>query len=194
MQLEMLGAFRPFHYVWGTKMRLTLGMAAVAATFAAASPASAQLFTAQAQAEARGTVLTAQSLTRDRDLDFGIITVDPLGAGGTVSVSAVDLAIQSISDPSVTALGGTVSSARFQGYGAPAQEVTLTLSQPGVLAGPGGATIPAVLNMSEDTSVDPLIADSTGRFTVYVGGDFTIAPTQTAGLYTANFDLTADFN
>jgi hypothetical protein len=175
-------------------MRLTLGMAALAATLAAASPASAQLFTAQAQAEARGTVLTAQSLTRDRDLDFGIITVDPLGAGGTVSVSAVDLAIRSISDPSITALGGTVSSARFQGYGAPSQEVSLSLTQPGNLVGPGGALIPATLVMSEDTSVTPLTLGSTGRFTVFVGGDFAIAPTQAAGLYSANFELTADFN
>lgn len=175
-------------------MRLTLGMAALAATFAAASPASAQLITSSAQAEARGVVLTAQSLTKDRDLDFGIITVDPTGAGGVVSVSAVDLAVRTISDVSITPLGGTVSSARFQGYGAPAQQITLTLSQPGTLSGPGGATIPATLNMSEDTSVNPLLADSSGRFTVYVGGDFTIDPAQTAGLYTANFDLTADFN
>ena len=42
----------PFTSVWGTKMRLTLGIAALAATFVAASPAAAQ--TASADGVARG--------------------------------------------------------------------------------------------------------------------------------------------
>jgi len=179
-------------------MRLKLGIAALAATFAAASPAIAQsvpLFTANAQAEARGTVLTAQSLSKTSDLDFGIITIDPTATGtSTVTITPTALAVRSRSSTDISLLGGTVSSAVFEGYGAPNQAVSLTLSQPGTLSGPGGATIPASLTMSEDTSVTPLTLGSDGRFTVYVGGVFTIAPSQAAGLYSANFDLTADFN
>ena len=71
-------------------MRFKTALAALAASAAFASPAAAQVVTSNAQAEARGTILQPLSLSRDQDLDFGTILVDPLGAGGSVAIDADD--------------------------------------------------------------------------------------------------------
>jgi hypothetical protein len=176
-------------------MRLTLGIAALAATFVAASPAAAQsLYSDGASAQARGIVLTAQSLVRVRDLDFGTVTVDPTSNGGTVTITAEETADRTTSDADVTELGSVYQSAHFSGIGAEGQLLTLTLGQPGVLIGPDNAEIEATLTMNQDTSVTPITLPAGGRFNVYVGGTFTIDADQPAGLYAANFNLTADFN
>src|SRR5688500_8221424 len=100
----------PFTSVGNLKMRLKLGLAAVAATLAVASPASAQVISSTAEAEARGVVLTAQSLTKEADLDFGTITVnpDPLtsvgGPGGTVTIAANAAGTRTVSDSDITEL------------------------------------------------------------------------------------------
>jgi hypothetical protein len=36
-------------------------------------------------------------------------------------------------------------------------------------------------------------ADANGNFTVYVGGNFGLTATQTAGVYSAQFKLTAEY-
>ena len=70
-------------------MRLNICLAALAATLVA-SPAFAQAVpTASdtASAEAKGVVLQAHKLVKNKDLDFGVVTVDSVN-GGTVSISA----------------------------------------------------------------------------------------------------------
>ena len=177
-------------------MRLKLGIAALAATLAAGSPASAQLISSTAEAEARGVVLTAQSLTKESDLDFGIVTVDPDVAGGsdggTVTIEASAAGTRTASDADVTLLPSTSSAARFLGYGAPNQTVDLTLVQPAgnVLVNANGDQIEATLNLD---NVGPITTNAGGQFTSFVGGVFTIDATQAAGLYTADFNLTAEF-
>jgi len=174
-------------------MRLTLGIAAFAATFAAATPAAAQVVSSTATAEARGVVLTSQSLTKETDLDFGTITVDTASDGGTVTIEASSAGTRTVSDADITELPGTTSAATFHGYGQPNASVPLTLTQPagGVLVNVNNEQIEANLVLDD---AGPITTNATGEFYSYVGGTFTIDPDQQAGLYTANFNLTAEFN
>jgi Domain of unknown function (DUF4402) len=168
-------------------MRLTICLAALAATAVTASPALAQQATATANA--KGIVLQSLTLSRISDVDFGTVAGDALNPG-TVSVDA-DTGARSTTG-AVVALPGLFSRGQFDGYGSPSQTVQLTLNQPagGVIVN-GPNSVGAVLNMDSGGAVRTIGA--TGAFTVYVGGDFSIAANQPAGLYSAQFDLTADY-
>ena len=83
----------------------------------------------------------------------------------------------------------------FQGAGTAGQDVALTLNAPTLLI--------STSNPLDTITVNSMVLDAgnattrtigvTGIFQVGVGGDFAIAANQPAGLYTANFDLTADY-
>lgn len=169
-------------------MRLTICLAALAATVATASPAFAQQ--ASAQAEARGLVLQPLTLSRVDDLDFG--TVAGSAVAGTVTVNS-DTGIRSVGG-GVTAVPSTYQRARFDGYGQPSQVVQLTLNPPvgGLLmSGTNSITVNSMTLDNANNTTRTIGAG--GNFTVYVGGSFGIAANQPNGLYAANFDLTADY-
>ena len=171
---------------WGTKMRLNICLAALAASLVAATPAVAQQ--ASATAEARGVVLSPLTLTKVTDLDFG--TVAGSAAAGTVSVNA-DTGIRSVGG-GVTAVPSAVSRARFDGLGQDGQTVQLTLGQPtGNLLYSGSNSVTGTLSL--DSGGTTRIIGTGGNFTVYVGGDFGIAANQPNGAYAALFQLTADY-
>jgi hypothetical protein len=170
-------------------MRFTLCLAAAAASFAVATPAFAQQATATA--DAKGIVLQSLTLNRITDLDFGTVAPDALNPG-TVSIDA-DTGARATGG-AVVALPGAFSRARFDGRGTAANTVALTLSQPagGVICDTGCAnTVGAVLNLDSGGATRTIPAG--GLFSVYVGGVFTIAGNQASGLYSAQFDLTADY-
>lgn len=169
-------------------MRLTICLAALAATVATSSPAFAQQ--ASAQAEARGLVLQPLTLSRVDDLDFG--TVAGSAVAGTVEVDS-DTGIRSVTG-GVTAVPSTYQRARFDGYGQPDQIVQLTLNPPAgnvLISGSNSITVDSMTLDSANATTRTI--GSTGSFTVYVGGSFGIAANQPNGLYAANFDLTADY-
>jgi len=171
-------------------MRLTLCIAALAATTVAASPALAQA--ASATAEARGVVVQPLSLAKTADLDFG--TVVGSAVAGTVDIDP---------DTGARATTGGVTGvpsypggrATFQGAGTAGQDVILTLNAPTLLISQS--------NPLDTITVNSMTLDSgnsttrtiglTGIFDVGVGGNFGIAANQPAALYSANFDLTADY-
>ena len=171
-------------------MRLTLSLAALAATVAFATPALAAPASVTEPAEARGVVLQSLTLTKVTDLDFGTVAGSALAAG-TVSVDA-DNGARAVSG-GVLGLPGLFTRAEFSGYGTATQVVQLTLSQPaaGVLTNSSSDTISALLVL--DSGGVTRTIGSTGQFTAYVGGDFGIAANQPNGLYSAQFDLTADY-
>ncbi|HVL78674.1 MAG TPA: DUF4402 domain-containing protein [Sphingomicrobium sp.] len=168
-------------------MRLTLCLAALAASVATASPALAQ--SASAAGQAQGTVLQSLTLTNVEDLDFGVVAPDA-NDPGTVSINA-NTGVRSTSG-GVVALPGSFSRAQFIGYGSQGQEVQLTLNQPagGVLTS-GANSIGALLGL--DSGGATRVIGAGGSFTVYVGGTFNIAANQANGFYSAQFDLTADY-
>jgi hypothetical protein len=172
-------------------MRFHVCLAALAASAAIASPAVAQVVypSDTATATARGVVLESHQLVKSTDLDFGIVAGDPSTAG-QVSIAADATGTRSVSG-GVTALPGTHSSAKFDGLGAPLETVALTLSQPGVLTDAANDTINAALSL--DAAGATRVTANDGSFVVYVGGVFDIAANQPSGVYSADFDLTAEY-
>ena len=175
-------------------MRNHLQIAVLAATAAAASPAFAQQTypSDTATATARGVVLQQHSLINQTNLDFGIVTTDGVSAG-TVSIAATAAGTRG-STGGVTLLPSASSSARFDGLAAPLETVALTLTPPvgNVLQSAAGDQI-TVNSMSVDSAGLIRAANSSGDFTVYVGGAFGLTATQPAGVYTADFNLTAEY-
>ena len=180
-------------------MRFNVCLAAVAATLIA-SPALAQqappTASDTASATARGVVLQAHQLVKNSDLDFGVVTVDSVN-GGTVAISADASGTRTTGGAGgVTALPSTFQAASFQGLAAPAENVGLTITPPpsNVListTNPNNKITVTSLNL--DAAGAARVADSTGAFTVYVGGTFTLNPAQPAGVYSAQFQLTANY-
>jgi uncharacterized protein DUF4402 len=170
-------------------MRFYLPLAAVAATLVAATPAAAQQATATANA--KGIVLQSLTLNWISDLDFGTVAPDTLNPG-TVSIDA-DTGARTTGG-AVVALPGAFSRARFDGAGTAGRTVQLTLTQPagGVICNSACAnTVGAVLSL--DSGGTTRTIPVTGAYTAYVGGVFSIGANQASGLYTAQFDLTADY-
>jgi Domain of unknown function (DUF4402) len=170
-------------------MRINVALAALAASMLTATPALAA--SASAQANAKGTVLKSLTLTAVSDLDFGTVAGDATTLGH-VLVNA-DTGLRSTTG-GVVALAGGFGRAQFNGLGDPNATVTLTLGQPAgnVICTAGcAATIPAALSLNSGGTTR--VTDSTGKLTVFVGGDFTIAANQQQGVYTAQFDLTVNY-
>jgi hypothetical protein len=181
--------------MWGTKtMRYTLLVAALAATVATPALAQQAPVTDSDTATARGVVLGAHSLKKAKDLDFGIVAVDPVNSG-TVSIAASAAGNRSVTG-GVTALTSTYNAAEFDGKGAPNEQIVLTLSGPaagptGVVKDGAGNSIPVALTV--DSAGLTRNADNAGGFTVYVGATFSLAGGQAPGVYSNTFDLTATY-
>lgn len=168
-------------------MRFSVSLAAVPATLVAATPAAAQQ--AQATATAKGIVLQSLTLVRTADLDFGTVAPD-VNNPGTVTINA-DTGARSTGG-SVVALPGSFSRASFDGSGNAGNVVQLTLNQPaGAVISSGSNTVGAVLNL--DSGGTSRVIPAGGTFTVNVGGVFSIAANQPSGLYSATFDLIANY-
>jgi hypothetical protein len=180
-------------------MRTKILLAALAAT-AFATPAMAQT-TASATGEARGTVLNPLTLQQMQPLDFG--TVLASAVPGSVTINAND------GSRSFGGAGGVTPIALDDGqrgeffwnstFGETV-EVTLTPPAGGVLTRIGGAETVAVRDWdldggaANDTFQTRLITDPDGNLVVGVGATFDIAADQESGVYTANYDLTVEYN
>ena len=170
-------------------MRFKIALAALAAATAFATPAAAQVVTSTDTAEARGTVLQPLTLSRSQDLDFG--TVLGSAIAGSVTIDA--------DDGSRGVAGGVAEvginngqRAIFTGSGPAGDSVDLVLTQPagGLLYRDATTSLGGVLVLDQGGSTTRTI-DAAGAFAVGVGGTFTIAANQPAGVYAADFDLTA---
>ena len=173
-------------------MRLTLSLAALAASLATASPAFAQAATASAAGEARGVVLQPLTLAKIDDLDFG--TVVASAVAGTVSIDP-DTGARSTTGGVTGVPSFPGGRGYFGGAGTAGQDVILTLSAPTVLVSTSNPTDTIdVLSMALDNgNALTRTIDNSSAFFVGVGGDFDIKASQAPGLYAANFDLTADY-
>jgi hypothetical protein len=174
---------------WGTKMRFTLSLAALAATLVVATPAVAQQ--ASATAEARGVVLSPLTLTKVTDLDFG--TVAASNVAGTVAVNATS-GIRSVTG-GVTAVPSTFSRGEFTGLAQAATTVQLSLVPPTgnqLYSGANAINIVAG-SMGFDSAGTTRVVPAGGSFVVGVGAAFDIAANQPNGAYSALFQVTADY-
>ena len=172
-------------------MRYTLLVAAAAAIVATPALAPQAPVTDNDTACSKGVVLGSHSLKRAKDLDFGIVAVDPINAG-TVSITASATGNRSVTG-GVTGLTSTYSAAEFDGSGAPNEQIVLSLSGPGTTSVQDGAGHSIPVTLSVDAAGLTRNADAQGGFTVYIGGTFQLAAGQAPGVYSNTFDLTATY-
>lgn len=144
------------------------------------------------------TMVSALSLVKDSDLNFGDLIAS--NAAGTVIVDPDS--VRSASGGTITA-GGTVSAARFQGFGLGGQRVKINPPKGGytLLHSDGVAT----LNMRDMTyAVDNVITlgrgnsgqyriTGVGPFTIRVGGTLDVGANQLPGTYTGTFEVRVNY-
>lgn len=169
-------------------MRSKILLAALAATTAFAAPAQAQ--TVSATAEARGLVLQPLTLSRVDDLDFG--TVISSAVAGSVTINE-DSGFRTLSG-GVAAGPQAGNRALFAGAGTAGQQVDLDLAYPAVLV--SGANTIAITSLDFDNGggvATTRTIGAGGTFQIGVGGTFAIGANQPAGLYAADFQVTAEY-
>ena len=175
-------------------MRLKICLAALVATSAFASPAFSQVVSDTATAEARGLVLQPLTLTKVDDLDFGTILASTVV--GSVAIDA-DTGNRTVSGGVTPVASNVGQRAVFAGAGTAGQQVDLVLTPPvgNVLVSTSNpADVIVISSMLLDSgNATTRMIDVTGAFQVGVGGDFAIAAGQPNGFYSANFDLTANY-
>ena len=148
--------------------------------------------------QAKTTLVNALSLVKNADLNFGNLI-----AGTTAGVVTVSPASARTSTGGVVQAGGTVSAARFQGFGLPGSRVrvrqpsgTYTLTRSG-----GGATMMLRnLTVEADNLIDLGRGNSgqfriglPGLFTVRVGGTIDVGANQLSGAYVGTFDMEVQY-
>ena len=162
---------------------------AVAGATLAAVPAAAVPVSAPTQPPARALLLIPLTLTKVQDLHFGTIVPSTTTAGF--------VAINAISGARTASAGLTLMPAdvgqrgRFAGAGTPGQQVIMALSPPAELANPAGDTITVLAMNLDGPTTRTIAADHT--FFVGVGGVIFVTANQAEGLYSATYDLTADY-
>ena len=168
--------------------RTGLALLGAGLMLAAAVPAAAQV-AAINKPEARGLLLRPLSLTRVQDLDFGTLIAS--GLPGSVSINASTGARSTFGG--VTALpSGSAQRARFAGGGTAGQQVLVMVVPPSVLTNTDtGDTIDVLAMPLDGSPIRTVASDST--FSVGVGGILSIAANQPEGLYSAEFEVLAQY-
>ena len=146
---------------------------ALGALLTAASPAAAAPVSAPTQPPARALLLVPSTTT-----------------GGWVAINAVTGA--RTASAGLTLMPTDIGQrGQFAGAGTPGQQVIIALTPPTTLTNPGGDTLD-VLTLTLDGPTTRTIA-ANHSFFVGVGGIIFVAANQAEGLYSATYDLTADY-
>jgi hypothetical protein len=168
-------------------IRPLLGATAIAAFALAATPAAA--VTPATQAGGKALVLVPLTLTKIQDLDFG--SVVPSAVSGVVTINA-STGARTFAGGVTLVPGDPGFRAYFGGAGSPSQQVIMTMNPPAQLTDAGGDTID-VLALTMDGPAIRTIDPVTRAFFVGVGGIIQIAANQPDGVYSAQFDVTANY-
>ena len=163
---------------------VAMAAAALAATSVAAAPVSSPTPPA-----GRALLLIPLTLTKIDDLSFG--SVIPSAVSGTVIINSVTGARTTAGG--ITAVPSDVGQrAYFGGAGSPNQQVIVTVTPPASLTNVAGDTL-TVLALTLDgpplRSIDPV--DRT--FFFGVGGIILVGADQPEGVYTSDYDVTANY-
>ena len=141
---------------------------------------------ATASATATAEILEQVQIVNTAGLNFGTIVPDAT-ASDTVSVAANLAGTRNCG--SLTCAGAaSVSSAAFDVTGANGLTVDITLGTLTSLSDGGTNSMPISLSGSAAT-----LAMTGSAVPLYVGGTITVAANQAAGVYTGNFDVTAEY-
>jgi hypothetical protein len=161
---------------------------ALAAAMTLAAPAHAAPVAADPPAEAEALILIPLTLSKLDDLHFG--TIIPSAVSGTVTVPA-NGAAPSVAGGLTLVASDPAVRARFAGAGSPNQNVVISATNPGTLGDGFGNTV-TVLALTMDSG--PVITiDPSRAFFFHVGGILMVGANQPEGLYSAEFDVTANY-
>lgn len=168
----------------GSKSILAFAIAALAATGVAAAPVASPT-----PPSGRALLLIPLTLTKIDDLSFGSVIPSPVS--GTVAINATT-GSRSVAG-GITAVPSDVGQrAFFGGAGSPNQLVIVTVTPPAVLTSVAGDTL-TVLALTLDgpplRTIDPV--DRT--FFFGVGGIIQVGANQPEGVYTSDYDVTANY-
>jgi hypothetical protein len=145
---------------------------------------AAQAATNQATATATAKIISAITVTKNTDLNFG--TAIASAAGGTVVVTPLVAATQTCTG--VTCTGGGQTSAQFSISGATGTVAVITVPASVSLTGPGVA-MTATLNSSAATLA--LLGTAADAF--QVGGSLAVGANQATGSYSGSFTVTVAY-
>ena len=167
--------------------RFPLPTMALAALLAA--PGSAAPIASPTPPSGRALLLIPLKLTKIDDLSFGSVIPSPVS--GTVIINSVTGARTTAGG--ITAVPSDVGQrAYFGGAGSPNQQVIVTVTAPTVLTSAASDTL-TVLALTLDgpplRSIDPV--DRT--FFFGVGGIILVGADQPEGVYTSDYDVTANY-
>lgn len=196
---------------WGiklmTKLFKTTAFAAVTAAMAAATPAMAQV-SDSAQGSATVKIYTPISIapaTGRSTLDFGTLVGTKDGSG---LYTAADFTIDAVDSPSLTSFcqtdwtcSGVKKSAKFDISGYGDADVTVTLDDSVTLDNGGvgtGDSVDVALKLSvDDTAATGQKGDvklsAAGAASVYVGGTLSVEDVTKTGVFSGNFNITAEY-
>jgi|GEM_PF-1142046 len=162
---------------------------ALSALLAAIAPAAAAPVSAPTPPPGRALLLIPLTLTKVQDIHFGSI-VPSTTTAGWVSINAVNGA--RAASAGLTLMPNDVGQrGEFAGAGTPGQQVIMALTPPAQLTNPGGDTLTVLAMNLDGPTTRTIAADQT--FFVGVGGVIFVAANQPEGLYSATYDLTADY-
>lgn len=168
--------------------RATL-LTAIAGLSLTAAPLAAAPVAAPTQPPARALLLIPLTLTKVQDLHFGTI-VPSTTTAGFVSINATT-GVRTASAGLTLMPADIGQRGRFAGAGTPGQQVIMALTPPAELTNLAGDTL-TVLAMNLDGPTTRTIA-ADHSFFVGVGGVIFVTANQPEGLYSATYDLTADY-
>lgn len=169
-------------------MKSLMTFCAASAALLLAAPAHAAPVAADPPAEAEALILIPLTLSKLDDLHFG--TIIPSAVSGTVTVPANGAAASVAGGVTLIASDPPVR-ARFAGAGSAGQNVVISATNPGTLGDGAGNTV-TVLALTMDSG--PVITiDPTRAFFFHVGGILMVGANQPEGLYSAEFDVTANY-
>ena len=163
-------------------------LAAAAAMMMMAVPAAAAPVAANPVAQGRALILIPLTLVKVDDLHFG--TIIPSTVSGTVTVPANG-------NPATTAGGITLLAsdptmrAHFAGAGSANQYVFINVTNPVTLDNGLGDTV-TLLALTMDTP-GLIQIDATRAFEFHVGGILQVGANQPEGVYSADFNVTAQY-
>ncbi len=167
-----------------SRMLLALAGIALGTTSVAAAPVSSPT-----PPPGRALLLIPLRLTKIDDLSFGSVIPSPVS--GVVTINAVTGA-RSVAG-GVTAVPSDVGRrAYFGGAGSPNQQVIVTVTPPAQLTSVAGDTVP-VLALTLDGPPVRSIHPVDRTFFFGIGGVILINADQPEGVYTADYNVTADY-
>lgn len=153
-----------------------------------AAPAPAAPVSATPPAKAQALILTPLSLNRLDDLHFG--TIIPSAVSGTVTVPA-DGSPATVAGGVTLVTSDPTMRARFAGAGSANQFVFINVTNPVTMDNGLGDTV-TVLALTMDSPALIQI-DATKAFIFHVGGILQVGANQPEGIYSAEFNVTAQY-